>query len=108
MAGLGFAAVSGLRIFGSDGIEKPAVPQNVHAVRLAEDTRNCTLIWDKAERAEGYIIRYGIAPDKLYNQYQVNGEKVEIRTLTKGIFYYFRVDSFNAGGVTTGTVTERM
>ena len=108
MAGLGFAAVSGLRIFGSDGVEKPAVPQNVRAARPAEDTRSCTLTWDKAERAEGYIIRYGIAPDKLYNQYQVTAEQVEIRTLTKGIFYFFRVDSFNTAGVTIGTVTERL
>jgi hypothetical protein len=66
------------------------------------------LSWDKAEGAEGYIVRYGIAPDKLYNQYQVYGEQTEIRTLTKGISYYFRVDSFNAGGVTPGCLTDRM
>ncbi|MBO5648952.1 MAG: family 43 glycosylhydrolase [Clostridia bacterium] len=108
VAGNGFAAVSGLRVFGTDGACKPAAVQNVRATRPAEDTRNCKLVWDKAEGADGYVVRYGIAPDKLYNQYQVYGEQVEIRTLTKGISYYFRVDSFNGGGVTMGTVTDKM
>ena len=76
-------------------------------VRPEEDTRNCTLTWNKVENAEGYIVRYGIAPDKLYNQYQVYGERVEIRTLSKGISYYFRVDSFNAAGVTAGCVSDK-
>lgn len=108
VVGNGFAAVSGLRVFGTDGSPKPAAPKNVRTVRPAEDARNCTLVWDKAEGADGYIVCYGIAPDKLYNQYQVYGEQVEIRTLTKGISYYFRVDSFNAGGMAEGTVTDRM
>ncbi len=106
VAGNGFAAVSGLRIFGTEDREKPDAVQNVHAVRGPEDKRNCTLTWDKVQNADGYIVRYGIAPDKLYNQYQVYGEQVEVRTLTLGISYYFRVDSFNTGGITTGTVTE--
>lgn len=107
VAGKGFAAVSGLRVFGTDGKAKPAAVRNVSAIRPEEDTRNCRLSWDKAEGAEGYIVRYGIAPDKLYNQYQVYDEQVEIRTLTKGISYYFRVDSFNTGGVTPGNLTGR-
>ena len=47
-------------------------------------------------------MRYGIAPDKLYNQYQVYGESAEVRTLTLGINYFFRVDSFNSEGITQG------
>lgn len=104
VAGNGFAAISGLRVFGTEDIALPAPPENVQAVRGPEDLRNCTLSWNKADNAEGYIVRYGIAPDKLYNQYQVYGESVEIRTLTIGISYYFRVDSFNGKGVTEGKV----
>lgn len=107
VAGNGFAAVSGLRIFGLEKQGKPDVVQNVQVVRGPEDKRSCFLNWDKVDNAEGYIIRYGIAPDKLYNQYQVYTENVEIRTLTLGISYYFRVDSFNTNGVTIGTVSER-
>jgi hypothetical protein len=71
-------------------------------VRGPNDLRNATLAWTRSEGAEGYIVRYGIAPDKLYNQYQVSGEPVEVRTLTVGTRYYFRVDSFNTSGITKG------
>ena len=78
----------------------PEAVENLTVVRDPNDLRNATLAWTRAEGAEGYVVRYGIAPDKLYNQYQVYGE---IRTLTIGIRYFFRVDSFNAGGITEGT-----
>lgn len=106
VAGNGFAAVSGLRIFGMEDCKKPDMAQNVQVLR-GPDMRNCTLTWDKVQNADGYIIRYGIAPDKLYNQYQVYVNQVEIRTLTIGISYYFRVDSFNGSGVTIGRVTDK-
>ena len=73
----------------------------------AFDTRDCALCWDAVPNAEGYIVRYGIAPDKLYNMFQTYETAAQIRTLTKGISYYFRVDSFNAAGVTEGTVCKK-
>lgn len=108
VAGNGFAAVSGLRIFGTDGSALPAAPANVRLSRPEADARNCTLCWDAVPDAEGYLIRYGIAPDKLYNMHQTYETAAQIRTLTNGISYYFRVDSFNAAGVTEGTVSERV
>lgn len=104
VAGNGFAAISGLRVFGFEDTESPAAVENLTVVRGPNDLRNATLAWTRAEGAEGYIIRYGIAPDKLYNQYQVYGESAEVRTLTIGIRYFFRVDSFNAAGITKGAV----
>jgi hypothetical protein len=104
VAGNGFAAISGLRVFGLAPEERPEAVANLTVVRGPGDLRNATLAWTRSDSAEGYIVRYGISPDKLYNQYQVYGESVEIRTLTIGIRYYFRVDSFNAGGITEGTV----
>jgi len=106
IAGNGFAAISGLRVFGSDGSALPAAPQNVRLARPAADTRCCTLCWDAVPGAEGYLIRYGIAPDKLYNMVQTYETAAQVRTLSKGISYSFRVDSFNAAGVTEGTVSD--
>ena len=103
VAGNGFAAISGLRVFGLVDEETPEAVSNLTVVRGPGDLRNATLAWTHSDRAEGYIVRYGISPDKLYNQYQVYGESVEVRTLTIGIKYWFRVDSFNAAGITTGT-----
>ena len=102
VAGNGFAAISGLRVFGFADEKAPEAVAGLTVVRGPQDLRNATLAWTRAEGAEGYIVRYGIAPDKLYNQYQVYGESVEVRTLTIGIRYFFRVDSFNAGGITKG------
>ncbi len=102
VAGNGFAAISGLRVFGCGEGERPAAVSELTVVRGPEDLRNATLTWAPANHAEGYIVRYGIAPDKLYNQYQVYGESAEVRTLTIGINYWFRVDSFNACGITNG------
>ncbi len=103
VAGNGFAAISGLRVFGLEDTARPEAVSHLTVVRGPNDLRNATLAWTRSEGAEGYIVRYGIAPDKLYNQYQVYGESVEVRTLTIGIRYFFRVDSFNAAGITEGT-----
>ena len=106
IAGDGFAALSGLRVFGHDDSELPEVVSDFTAVRGPEDMRNATISWKSVKNAKGYIVRYGIAPDKLYNQYQVYGESIEIRTLTVGINYWFRVDSFNCAGVTMGKIAK--
>lgn len=105
MAGNGFAALSGLRVFGYSDEEKPEQISEFSVIREAKDRRNATVSWTPAKNAEGYIVRYGIAPDKLYNQYQVYEETAEVRTLTKGISYWFRVDSFNSSGITVGKNT---
>lgn len=55
---------------------------------------------------QGYIIRYGTAPDKLYTHYQVfAAQTVVVNTLMRGVDYYATIDSFNESGVTRGTET---
>ena len=105
IAGNGFAAISGLRVFGYSNVELPDAVCSLKAIRGPEDKRNALVSWKPTQHAEGYVVRYGIAPDKLYNQYQVCGTSVEIRTLTIGINYWFRVDSFNSQGITPGENT---
>ena len=52
-------------------------------------------------RMQGYIVRYGIAGDKLYNNFQVMGENtLEIGSLNKGVAYYFTIDAYNENGIT--------
>ena len=49
-------------------------------------------------------MRFGIAPDKLWNHYMVWGETaLYIRSLITGASYYYRVDALNGSGVTEGT-----
>lgn len=60
------------------------------------------------EGCAGLIVRYGIAPDKLYNNSQVAGgdTSLEIGSLNSGVEYYFTVDSYNECGITRGRRME--
>ena len=54
--------------------------------------------------ADGYIVRYGIAPGKLYQNFEVRGQKeITIHGLNTEPTYYFTVDAFNDSGRTQGT-----
>ena len=50
----------------------------------------------------GYNVRWGIAPDKLYQTYQRfadEGSMLELRALTVGEHYWFAIESFDENGV---------
>jgi xylan 1,4-beta-xylosidase len=52
--------------------------------------------------AVGYNILWGIAPDKLYQTYQVWGDaepQLELRALTVGQAYFYAIEAFNENGV---------
>lgn len=102
--GGGAFALSGFRVFGEGHGEKPSAVNGLKVTRLDANRRTAILDWDDVEGAEGYIVRFGIAPDKLWNHYMVWGgaSKYIIRSLMTGTSYYFRVDAVNANGVTPG------
>ncbi|MGB4341650.1 MAG: fibronectin type III domain-containing protein, partial [Dysgonamonadaceae bacterium] len=48
----------------------------------------------------GYTIRWGIAPDKLYNSWLVyNDNQLMLRSLTVDQQYYFTIEAFNENGI---------
>jgi len=98
--GLGCFSIRDLRIFGDGFGRKPEAVNNFEVQRNPEDQRRTIVKWDKALRADGYIVRYGILPNKLYNNYQIyEGNEVAINSLNAGVDYYFKVDSFNDSGI---------
>lgn len=98
----GVPAVSGLRVFGRGGGNTPAAVETVQAHRSA-DGRNILLQWDAATGADGYNVRYGTAPDKLYSSWQVVGAaQLDLSTVNAGQPYSIAVDSYNENGVTAG------
>lgn len=100
----GAPAISGLRVFGCGDGDAPAQVDALSINRSA-DGRNIFLSWEVADGAQGYNIRYGIAPDKLYNSWQVFEQtSLDLSTVNAGIPYYIAVDSFNENGVTCGSV----
>lgn len=59
------------------------------------------------ENAQGCNVRYGIAPDKLYQSWLVyDADEVTLSTLMAGQTYYVCVDSFNENGITTGKIIK--
>ena len=52
-------------------------------------------------------MRYGIAPNKLYQSWLVyDADEVTLSTLMAGQTYYVCVDSFNENGITTGKIIK--
>ena len=96
--------ISGLRIFGFGGGAAPAQAQaTVHRT----GPMNALVQWQPLAEmdAQGCNIRYGIAPDKLYQSWLVYGaQELDLSTLMAGQDCYLRVDSFNENGITEGSL----
>jgi hypothetical protein len=90
-------------VFGIGNGEKPQTVNSFSVERNQEDNRAISLKWTKQADAIGYNIRYGIAPDKLYHNYQVfDTDSLTIHSLNRSLDYYFTVDVFNENGITQG------
>jgi hypothetical protein len=94
-------AVSDIRVFGNGSGKLPEIPKKL-TVKRQDDTRNADISWEKPANVVGYNILWGIAPDKLYQTYQVWGDAsntLELRALTIGQKYYCVLEAFNENGV---------
>jgi hypothetical protein len=102
-AGGGPFSIRDLRIFGSGQGAPPARAPKFEAYRDGSDARNAVVRWEILPDAEGYVVRYGIAPAKLYQVREVRGQKeIALHDLNAGAAYYFAVDAFNDSGRTAG------
>lgn len=103
MAGGGKAAVRDLRVFGS-GLGRPPAEVRGAVVQREKAEVRARISWPAVEGAEGYVVRWGRAPDKLHLSQDVRaGTEAVIECLTGGRDYWFVVDSFNDSGVTFGS-----
>ncbi|MFC7927870.1 family 43 glycosylhydrolase [Microbacterium laevaniformans] len=93
--------VSGLRVFGTHAGVAPDRASSVMAERI--DPLSANVTWEASPRAHGYNVRYGVAPDKLYHCWQVNGRtSLHLSALNAGSEYWVAVDAFGETGVTFG------
>ena len=80
---------------------------------MVQDRREALLSWDKVEEAQGYNIRWGIAPEKMYSSWLIYakdlGEKCEftIPSLSIDQDYYFSIESFNTAGISEKSAPTR-
>ena len=100
-------ALLDLRVFGSGYSDKPGQVKELSVKRNQEDRRYASIAWNKAFGADGYLVRFGYQPDFLNQCIQVKGNETTellLHILTKGVKYYYRVDTYNDSGITEGNV----
>ena len=104
MPGGGPFSIRDLRVFGNGLSKPPAGAPRFEVHRDTSDARNAVVRWEMLPDAEGYVVRYGIAPGKLYHNLEIRGEKeIVLHDLNAEAGYYFTVDAFNDSGRTLGS-----
>ena len=92
--------VSGLRVFGLGGGEKPAVP--AFSAARSGDLDMLVEIGEQPD-ALGFNILFGSSPEKLYHSCMVfSAGSQRVGALVRDREYYVRVDAFNENGITAG------
>lgn len=103
-------ALSGFRVFGRGQGARPGkvvgfVPLRAGVPKPGDkgpfgDRRGVFLKWQPVDDATGYVIRWGVSPDKLYSAVLVYGANdTTLRALDIESAYYFTVEAFNENGV---------
>jgi len=93
-------AISGFRVFGKGSGRVPEIPKSFKAARNQRDRRSVILSWEKSEGVTGYNISFGIAKNKLYQNYIVYQDTtLEINSLNTNQQYFFTIESFNENGI---------
>lgn len=105
----GAFALREVRAFGKGKGPAPEAVHTLVARRLPEDERFATFTWDASPRADGYVLRFGVAPDALHLAIRIQGgttSRFTTHVLNRGVNYHFRLDAFNENGVTPGTLSS--
>lgn len=99
-------ALSEIRVFGKGSGQAPEAVTGF-TVALTPDGREAMLTWDEVPDAQGYNVRWGISPEKMYSSWLVYDEnKLRLRCLNADTKYYFSVEAFNSNGISPATNME--
>jgi len=100
MPGHGTFAVSGLRVFGHGDGTPPGSASAVETTRVPGDPLSARIRWKNPPGAFGCNVRWGIAPDKLYNSWLVyERSELDLRSLDAGTDYWVAVEPLNGNGI---------
>jgi len=94
----GLFAIKDLRVFGNAKEAKFTEVKDVFVARNLDDPRDATITWQPLKNADGYVVRYGVKPGKLYNSYMVyDANTITVHSLNRDQKYYFKVEAFDSG-----------
>lgn len=92
-------AMSEFRVFGL-GYGKTPEKVKGFSIKRKTDRRDAIFTWNSVKGAQGYNIRWGIAPDKLYQSWLLYGTNEHLmRCLDRDTPYYFSIEAFNENGI---------
>ena len=90
--------IKDLRVFGTTPEMKITKVTDFKVARNPEDRREANLLWTPVPGADGYVVRYGIEPGKLYNSYIVYDKNtLYMHSLNTAPEYFFEVEAFDSG-----------
>ncbi|MGH9615094.1 MAG: family 43 glycosylhydrolase [Acidobacteriaceae bacterium] len=93
-------SLSGLRVFGNGLGHLPMAVTGITAQRDSRDGRRARIEWQPVENADFYIVRFGLRPDRMFQNYQVyKSTHLDLRSLTIGVSYAVTVDAVNENGI---------
>ena len=87
----------GQGVQGSGGGKKPEATE-LTATRNPDDRRTAKLSWEPVKGAQGYVIRYGTAKNRLFLERTIRDTGVTLNTMNTNAPYYFSVTPFNESG----------
>lgn len=94
-----YLAIGELRVFGKGNGINPQTPKAFKVIRQQDD-RNADLSWNTVDEAQGYVLYWGIAKDRLNNSVMIYDQnQYELRALNKGQKYFYQVEAFNENGI---------
>ena len=94
-------AISDIRVFGIGEGKKPNPVSGFH-VQREDDRRDAMITWNAQKDVQGYNVRWGIAPDKLYSSWLIyDDNQLLLKALTTDQEYYFTIEAFNENGIST-------
>lgn len=92
-------ALSGFRIFGKADKPLPKAIEDLVVLRGKSEPRNAWIKWQPVSDAVGYVLRFGVSPDKLYGCVMVWGRnEYWFTALDAEKDYYFTLSAFNEAG----------
>ncbi len=96
-------ALSGFRVFGKGEGQAPQPVEKFMVLRADPkkygERRSAWIRWQQNDTADGYVIYFGKAPDKLYGSIMVYGQNDYFFTaMDRTDAYYFQIEAFNANG----------
>lgn len=101
----GSFSVYDLRVFGETDGKVPGAVTGFKAIRDEADPRAYSFAWNPSEGADGYILRWGTAPDRLIHSAVIYSDSYEARYFNRDSRYYFTLTPFNECGYGPTTLT---